>query len=314
MATPHMEQPYISIVSPVYGCKTCLYELYVRLKETLEKINPDFEIILVNDASPDNAWETITEIANKDKRVKGIDLSRNFGQHYAITAGLENATGSWVVVMDCDLQDRPEEIINLYNKAKEGYDIVLGKRKNRKDGLLKKYYSRLFYAILSYLTDTKQDSTIANFGIYHKKIIGAILSMKDSIRYFPSMIRWVGFKTTSIEVEHSERTIGKTSYSFKKLMKLALDIVLSYSDKPLRLTMNIGLTISLVSVIFAIYYIYEFFKGQINVSGWTSIIISIWFSFGIIIFVLGVIGLYVGKTFDRVKQRPVYIIREIING
>jgi len=309
-----MEQPYISIVSPVYGCKTCLYELYVRLKETLEKINPDFEIILVNDASPDNAWETITEIANKDKRVKGIDLSRNFGQHYAITAGLENATGSWVVVMDCDLQDRPEEIINLYNKAKEGYDIVLGKRKNRKDGLLKKYYSRLFYAILSYLTDTKQDSTIANFGIYHKKIIGAILSMKDSIRYFPSMIRWVGFKTTSIEVEHSERTIGKTSYSFKKLMKLALDIVLSYSDKPLRLTMNIGLTISLVSVIFAIYYIYEFFKGQINVSGWTSIIISIWFSFGIIIFVLGVIGLYVGKTFDRVKQRPVYIIREIING
>jgi len=113
--------PFLSVITPVYGCKTCLYELYFRLKESLEKITPDFEIIFVNDASPDCAWETIVELTNKDKRVKGIDLSRNFGQHYAITAGLDQCTGEWVVVMDCDLQDQPEEIIKLYNKAKEGF-------------------------------------------------------------------------------------------------------------------------------------------------------------------------------------------------
>ncbi len=132
---------HISVISPVYGCKTCLYELYFRLKETLEKITPDFEIILVNDGSPDGAWETIVELANKDKRVKGIDLSRNFGQHYAITAGLDYCKGQWVVVMDCDLQDRPEEIIKLYDKSKEGVDIVLAQRINRRDSFFKKMLS-----------------------------------------------------------------------------------------------------------------------------------------------------------------------------
>src|SRR5450759_2102429 len=144
-----MNKPHISIVSPVYGCKTCLYELYYRLKETLEKITPDFEIILVNDASPDGAWDIIVELANKDKRVKGIDLSRNFGQHYAITAGLDRSNGEWVVVMDCDLQDQPEEILKLYDKTKDGFDIVLAKRTNRKDSFVKKTFSMIFYNILS---------------------------------------------------------------------------------------------------------------------------------------------------------------------
>src|SRR5450759_43697 len=151
-----MNKPHISIVSPVYGCKNCLYELYYRLKETLEKITPDFEIILVNDASPDGAWETIVELANKDKRVKGIDLSRNFGQHYAITAGIDNCNGEWVIVMDCDLQDQPEEIIKLYDKAKEGSQIVFGQRIQRNDRWLKRTWSQIFYTTLGYLTDTIQ--------------------------------------------------------------------------------------------------------------------------------------------------------------
>nr|NQU89954.1 glycosyltransferase family 2 protein [Bacteroidota bacterium] len=149
-----MNQPNISIVCPVYGCKTCLYELYLRLKETLETINQDFEIIMVNDASPDGAWDTIVEIAQKDKRVKGINFTRNFGQHYAITAGLNHCDGEWVVVMDCDLQDQPEEIIKLYNKAIEGYAIVFAKRSQRKDKWAKRMFSRFFYSILGYLTDT----------------------------------------------------------------------------------------------------------------------------------------------------------------
>ena len=150
-----MNNPHISIVSPVYGCQTCLYEFYYRLKETLGKITDNFDIILVNDYSPDGAWATIVELANKDNRVKGINLSRNFGQHYAITAGLDNCNGDWVVVMDCDLQDQPEEIIKLYEKKKEGYDFVQGCRIKRKDNVIKKALSKAFYMVMQYLTDSR---------------------------------------------------------------------------------------------------------------------------------------------------------------
>jgi len=158
--------PEVSIVIPVYGCRNCLLELYFRLKDTLPLISSDFEIIMVNDSSPDLAWTTILDIAEKDQRLKGINLSRNFGQHYAITAGLDYCAGNWVVVMDCDLQDRPEEIINLYNKAQEGWDVVFASREIRRDSLIKRSLSKLFYLTLGYLTNTEQDANIANFGIY----------------------------------------------------------------------------------------------------------------------------------------------------
>jgi glycosyltransferase involved in cell wall biosynthesis len=304
-----MNNPHISIVSPVYGCKTYLYELYLRLNETLEKISPDFEIILVNDSSTDESWETIVELAKKDKRVKGINLSRNFGQHYAIAAGLEYCNGEWIVVMDCDLQDRPEEIIRLYNEAIKGYHIVYAQRIKRKDKLIKRVSSRFFYAILGYLTNTIQDTTIANFGIYNKKVIESICQMGDFHRYFPTMVRWVGFKNTKISVSHAER-VGSTSYSFKMRARLALDIILSFSDKPLRLTIKFGFLISNLALIFAIYNLVLFFNNKILVPGYTSLIISIWFLSGLIIMVLGVVGLYIGKTFDKVKGRPTFLIME----
>jgi glycosyltransferase involved in cell wall biosynthesis len=298
----------VSVVIPVYGCKTCLYELYIRLKKTLETITEDFEIILVNDASPDGAWETIVELTNKDKRVKGIDLSRNFGQHYAITAGLDHCNGEWIVVMDCDLQDQPEEIIKLYKEAIRGYQIVYAQRIQRKDKMLKRVFSGLFYAILGYLTNTDQDPTIANFGIYHKKVIDSIRNMGDYHRYFPTMIRWVGFKHTKIGVSHAERADGHTSYSLKMLTRLSIDIILSFSDKPLRLTVKFGLIISSLALIFAVYNLILFFNNKILVPGYTSLIISVWFLSGLIIMVLGVVGLYIGKTFDKVKGRPTYLI------
>lgn len=307
--------PFFSVVTPVYGCKTSLFELYIRLKKNLEIINPDFEIIMVNDGSPDGAWETIVELTQKDKRVKGLNLSRNFGQHNAITAGLSHCSGEWVIVMDCDLQDQPEEIKRLLEKAEDGFDIVLAQRINRRDSFLKKFLSKIFYKLLSYLTESKQDYSVANFGIYSKKVIRAILDMKDYIRYFPTMVRWVGFRLATIEVGHSDRFSGKTSYSVKKLFKLAVDIILSFSDKPLRLTIKLGLWISFLAVLYALYNLYRYLNGQIDVTGWTSLIFSIWFLSGIIIFVLGIIGLYVGKTFEKVKQRPIYIIsnKENIN-
>ncbi|MBN2399614.1 MAG: glycosyltransferase family 2 protein [Candidatus Aminicenantes bacterium] len=302
--------PFISIVSPVYGCKNCLGELYCRLKATLEKISHDFEIILVNDASPDNAWETIVELAGQDKRVKGINLSRNFGQHYAITAGLDHCRGEWVVVMDCDLQDQPEEIEKLYHKAVEGFQIVFGQRIRRQDKWLKRTYSKIFYAVLGYLTNTRQDPSIGNFGIYHKKVIAAILSMNDYHRYFPTMVRWVGFKHAKISVSHAERADGRSAYTIKKLINMGMDIIISFSDKPLRLMVKIGLSIASVSFLFAIYNLLLFVNHKIKVLGYTSLIVSIWFLSGLMIMVLGVVGLYVGKTFDKVKERPVYLVME----
>jgi len=303
---------HLSVVSPVYGCKSCLHELYEKLIQSLQKITPDFEIIFVNDNSPDNAWGKIVELAVQDKRVKGINLSRNFGQHYAIHAGLEHTKGEWVVVMDCDLQDQPEEIFKLYEKAKSGFDIVLAQRLERKDTFFKRMFSKVFYSVLGYLTETKQDSSVANFGIYHNKVIQSILSMKDKIRYFPAMVRWVGFRLTSVEVNHQARLIGETSYNIGKLLRMALDIILAFSDKPLRLTVKFGFLISSLAFFSAIIQFIRYVNGDISVAGFTSIIISVWFLGGIMILILGIIGLYIGKTFDRVKDRPIYIIQQTI--
>lgn len=302
--------PHISVVSPVYGCKACLPELCSRITAALEKISADFEIILVNDASPDGSWETIGELAKKDSRVKGINLSRNFGQHYAITAGLEHCHGEWVVVMDCDLQDQPEEIAKLYSKALEGFQIVYGQRIQRRDKWLKRTSSKIFYAIFGYFTNTKQDPSIGNFGIYHKKVIDSIIAMNDYHRYFPTMVRWVGFKHMKISVAHAERADGRSAYSFKKLINMAFDIIVSFSDKPLKLMVKFGFLIASISFVFAIYILIKFVTHRILVLGYTSLIISIWLFSGIIIMVLGIVGLYVGKTFDKVKGRPAYLIME----
>ncbi len=303
----------ISIVIPVYGCKDCIYEFYYRICESLKNLTTDFEILFVNDHSPDEPWGILHEIAEKDTRVKAIDLSRNFGQHYAITAGLEHATGEWIVVIDCDLQDKPEEIPKLYKQALKGYDIVLAQRKTRQDPILKRLFSKVFYKILGFLTGTKQDHSIANFGIYNQRVVKAILKMKDSIRYLPAMVQWVGFDATAIEVEHSERYSGKTSYSIKKLINLGTNVVLSFSEKPLLLVVRFGLLMSLLSFLTGIVFLIKYLLGQISVLGFTSLLLSIWFLSGIIIFILGIIGLYIGKTFDRVKNRPLYIVKNKLN-
>lgn len=303
----------ISVVIPVYKSPESLTELHKRLIFTLKKIVKSYEIIFVNDGSPMNDWEIIKDLASKDKNVKGINLSRNFGQHNAITAGLENCCGDVIVVMDCDLQDKPEDIEILYIKYKEGFDLVLGSRKRSGDNILKKLFSKTFYKILSYLTETEQDSSIGNFGVYNRKVINAVLSMNDYIKYFPTMVMWTGFNKTTVEVEHSNRIYSNTSYNLKKLIKLALGTIISFSDKPLRLVINLGLIISFSAVFFGIYNLIQYYYGNIKVSGWASIIISIWFLSGIIIFVLGIVGIYAGKIFEKVKQRPNYIAKDKIN-
>jgi dolichol-phosphate mannosyltransferase len=301
---------FISVVIPVYRAESMMDELIQRIETSLSKITTDFEIVLVEDCGPDNSWQKIVEISKQKKFIKGIKLSRNFGQHYAISAGLDSCSGEWVVVMDCDLQDQPEEIVKLYEKAKEGYHIVLAKRYNRQDTFFKRSGSKLFYFCLGYLTGTKQDATVANFGIYHHKVIKAIVNLPEKIRYFPTMVKWVGFSHTQVNVDHASRVEGKSNYNLKKLLNLALDIILAYSDKPLRLIVKFGMIISLLSFVFAIASVVAKFSGVYTVSGYASLIASIWFLSGCIIFTLGIVGLYVGKTFEGVKNRPSYIIED----
>jgi dolichol-phosphate mannosyltransferase len=305
--------PHLSVVIPLYKCSAAIAELTKRLEASLPAIIKDYEVIFVNDGSPENDWEIVREIAAENKKIKGINLSRNFGQHYAITAGLTGASGEWIVVMDGDLQDQPEEIVKLYVKAKEGFDIVMGRRANRRDPFFKRLFSKLFYSTFSYLTNTRQDASIANFGIYNRKAIDAVLSMKDNIRYFPTLIQWVGFRNTAIDIEHDRRHAGKSSYSMAGLFRLAFNNIIAFSDKPLRLTIRLGFVISSLAFISGIFYLARYLSGAITVSGFTSLIISIWFLAGIVISILGLLGIYLGKVFDKVKDRPVFIIDKKIN-
>jgi len=301
---------HISVVSPVYRAENIIAELVRRLLVELSKITNDFEIILVEDFGPDNSWLKVLEETKKDPRVKGIKLSRNFGQHHAITAGLDASSGDWIIVMDCDLQDRPEEVPHLYNEAQKGFDIVFARRVERQDRFIKTFTSKMFYKVFSYLSGIEQDGTIANFGIYSRKVINSINSMRESMRAFSPMARWVGFKKTAIDVTHAERFEGNTSYNWNKLINLALDIAIAYSDKPLKLAIKLGFSISLFSLLYAIYNVFAYITGIITVNGYASIIVSIWFLSGLIIFILGIVGLYIGKTFEGMKQRPLYLIDE----
>lgn len=303
----------ISVVSPVYRSAPLVAPFVQRVTTILEQLKVSYEIILVDDSSPDLSWIQIDATCSKNKNVKGILLSRNFGQHYAITAGLDIARGKWIVVMDSDLEDRPEEIVALYNKANEGFEVVLCRRINRTHGWFKKTSSHLFYSFLSFITGKQIDHTIANYGIYHRKVIEAIVSMREAIRYFPMMVLWAGFKTSTVEVQHGIREDGKSNYNFRRLLKLGLDIVLSYSDKPLEIVAVTGFVISLTTFVAGIIVLFRYFNHSITVQGYTSLLLSIWFLSGLIIATLGIVGLYVGKTFQGIKQRPLYITSKTIN-
>lgn len=303
----------LSIIIPVYKCESCIEDLIDRLTISIQSFTFDYEIIFVNDSSPDQSWDRLVEIAAIKPVIKLINLSRNFGQHAAITAGLSEASGEWTVVMDCDLQDLPEEIPNLFNKAQEGYDFVLAERASRNDSFYKKMTSRVFYFVLSYLTGTKQDTSVANFGIYHRKVINEVLKMGDQIKFLPLMIKWVGFSSCKLPVQHAARTEGTSSYSLLKLLRLSSDVILSFSDKPLKILVKLGFFISLIALIFGLDILYSYLKGEIIVQGYASLIISLWFLSGLIVSMLGLVGLYVGKSFDKVKGRQVYIIKEKVN-
>lgn len=302
----------ISVVIPVYGCRAALPELHRRLTESLKQITEEYEIILVNDACPQNSWEVIEEICQADRHVVGLEMSRNFGQLKATLAGLDYSTGDWVVVMDCDLQDRPEEIINLYNKAQEGYDFVVASRESRQDSRLKVLVSNSFYALYSYVTDVKYDPTLCNFSISKRVVIDNYCKMREMHRAFTMYLLWMGYKWTKLSVEHNERFEGKSGYNFKKRMRMATELITSQSDKLLRLLTKAGIIIAFLSFLFIIFTVIRHFVLDISV-GYSSTIATIALMGGLTIMSVGVVGLYVGNIFMEVKHRPLYIVRTILN-
>ncbi|MDR6405354.1 MULTISPECIES: glycosyltransferase family 2 protein [Chryseobacterium] len=300
----------ISIVSPVYRAEKILPLLVSEISKLAQKIGQEYEIILVDDRSPDNSWEVMKLLTETNTNLKIYRLSRNFGQHATIMAGLSKASGEWIVVMDCDMQDQPKEIEKLYQKALEGYDVVLARREVRIDSFFKRSCSKIFYKVFNYFAGIEINNEIANFGIYNKKVIESVLNIKDNIKFFPLFVNWVGYTTTSVSVEHSSREEGKSSYNFSRLISLAFNVIISFSDKPLKIFVGFGAAISCLSVLVALFFAVRFFEGKITEPGFSSLILSIWFLSGVVISCIGIVGIYLGKTFNQTKNRPVFIIDE----
>ncbi len=302
----------ISVVIPIYGCRAALPELHRRLTESVSSLTNDYELILVNDNCPQNSWEVIEEISKSDSHVKGIELSRNFGQMKAILAGLDYANGDWIVVMDCDLQDRPEEIPRLYEKAQEGYDAVFARRAERQDNPVKVFLANMFYKVHQFATDGNYDGAVCNFSIVKSDVIKSYCRMREQHRGYVMYIRWLGYRCTTIDVEHNDRYEGKSSYSLKKRINMALELLTSQSDKVLRLFASLGFIMSLVAFFVIIGLVIYHYTADVSV-GWTSMIATTVLMGGLIIMVVGIVGIYVGNIFMQTKDRPLYIVRQITN-
>jgi polyisoprenyl-phosphate glycosyltransferase len=301
----------ISVVVPVYGCATCLAELCARLRATLEKLTDDHEIILVNDASPDDAWHQIRHLCVREPRVKGINLSRNFGQHYAITAGLDRTNGDWVVVMDCDLQDRPEDIARLYTKAAEGYDIVYGVDADSRAGRSANLTSRMYYWVHRRLT--REESFNPSFVIMSRAVVSALRQFRERHRLILKLIQSVGFRRTGVAVQHDVRTQGQSAYDFRKRVRLAFFGLVSSTTRLLRVAIVCGVISSVTSLAFGAYVLINKLIYIHYAAGWSSLIVSIFFVGGVIMVLLGIIGAYLEVIYDEVKQRPIYIVSETTN-
>jgi dolichol-phosphate mannosyltransferase len=271
------------------------------------------EIILVNDASPDASWACMKQLAEADPRIKAINLSRNFGQHFAITAGLSYAKGEWIAVMDCDLQDVPEELPKLYRKALEGYDAVFGRRAVRQDHWQKRWTSLVFIKMLSWLACTSIDPAIANYSVISSRVVAAVLQMKERHRSYGMLVHLATSKIASIDIEHAARPYGESSYTFTRKLRLAADLVISHSIRPLYVSVFVGFGFSAIGFLGILYLMARYFLLGIAVAGWASTIVSIWLVGGAMMFSQAILGLYLGKVLEQAKERPLFLVAETLN-
>jgi dolichol-phosphate mannosyltransferase len=303
----------ISLVLPIYNEEGNIQELYKRSKKVLKSIG-EYEIIFVNDASKDNSLIILKELAKKDKNIKIIDFSRNFGHQIAITAGIDYAMGDAVVVMDSDLQDTPETILKMVKKWKEGYDVVYGKRRTRKDGLFKKVTAFGFYRVLKKFANIDIPEDTGDFRLMDKKVVKEMRKLREHSRFMRGMTSWVGFKQTAVLFDREDRKYGETNYPLKKMIKLSMDALTSFSYIPLKLSMNMGFIVAVVSFFGILYAIYRkiAFPEEV-VSGWTFLTIIILFLGSVQLIALGIIGEYIGRIYTETQGRPLYVIRDRIN-
>jgi glycosyltransferase involved in cell wall biosynthesis len=298
-------------VVPIFREELTLRELHRRLSGALSSITQDFEVILVSDGGRDGSWDIIRELSVADARVKGVKLTRNFGQHLAISAGLDACDGDWVVVMDGDLQDRPEVIPDLYAKAIEGYEMVFVSRLNRPESAIYRFAARLFYKLFKILAKTAYDPSHGNFSIISRRVVEYYREIGETLRFYGGILDWLGFERTSIQATHGSRFAGQPGYNTRKRLRLALEIILAHSDRPLHISIFFGLVISMISGAMGTYMVIRslFFQNY-AVQGWTSLIVSVFFMGGIILMVQGIIGIYIGKIFNEIKGRPLYVVAE----
>lgn len=306
----------ISVVSPVYRAEKIIDELVKRISGALNNITSDFEIILIDDFSPDNSWGEIVKQCKKHNFVKGVKLSRNFGQHNAIKTGIDLVTGDCCIVMDCDLQDNPDFIKLLVKQWQNGNDIVYTVKEKRKHSSFKNVTAKLFNVVFNYLTNAsssqKSHNNIGSYSLISAKVVTAFKNYNDYQFHYLMVLRWLGFQSTYVEIEHQERFEGKSSYNLKKLINHAMVGIIYQSDRLLKISIQFGFILSLLSVISIIYIIINYFLVGFQ-SGWTSLFVIITFFAGVILTAIGVLGLYIGKMFDQVKNRPQYIIDKKIN-
>jgi len=314
-----MQEPEFSIVIPIYNEEENIPELYRRLTAVMEALcdqeKPEknaYEILMVDDGSRDGSWDLIKELHEKDGRVKGICFARNFGHHMAITAGLDHVKGRAVVLMDGDLQDPPEEMPRLLEKFREGYDLVYGIRQQRNDHLFKKITSYIFWWILRRFSDVDIPRGQTMLRIMSRRLVAALNEMREQARFIHGMMAWTGFKTATLEVRHSPRMKGKSKYNIPRMFRLAFNAVTSFSAVPLKFATYMGLTSSFFSFLAGLYFVYKKICYGIPVTGYASIIVAVFFVGGIQMLVLGIIGEYIGRTYQEVQKRPLYILKEIV--
>jgi dolichol-phosphate mannosyltransferase len=303
--------PHLSVIVPIFNEEQVIPELYQRIQNTISQITSDYEILFVNDGSSDLSLHQLQELAANDSNVIYLDFSRNFGHQIAVTAGLEHCRGEIVVIIDGDLQDPPELISQMYEKHKEGFDVVYAKRNSRKgESPLKKLTATLFYRILQKITSVKIPVDTGDYRLMHRKVVDNLNRMPEKNKFLRGQIAWLGFRQAEVLFDRDERKFGTTGYSYSKMFQFALDGITGFSDKPLQFVTKLGFTISLVSFFIILYALYSHFVLHQTITGWTSLIMSSMFIGGVQLFSIGIIGEYISRINTNVRNRPLYVVRE----
>ncbi len=300
-----------SVIIPVFNEEANIGMLYRRMAGVLEVLSPSFELIFINDGSRDNTLALVKELAQSDKRVRFINLSRNFGHQIAVSAGLDACKGNRVVIIDADLQDPPELILEMDARMNDGFQVVYARRRKRKgESVVKLWTARIFYRILANIASIDIPLDTGDFRIMDRKVVDVLKSMPEQNKFLRGQISWIGFKQTFVEYDRSERQGGQTGYTYAKMFRFALDGITSFSDAPLRLASWMGFVVSGVAFIALVYALYGKFILHESEPGWASVIVSILFLGGIQLISLGFIGEYLSRISSNVKNRPLYVVAE----